>query len=481
MEDIQYLRDKVSEALWQLGEKELSEVCMYLKCDGLDRGEPCSRTRRSLINMVERVLNEKEETQEESEVSSLLTDTLSFVTKMGERAAQEQTVFEEPSQCKGLGEKYLQPSHTSSHTRYETEEHTRDSVDSKLHRPTLFSSRREQHAGLPEVTLRREFKIFGQIGESGQKDKLSYLSLIRQIEVGLDKGHSDTEIIEAVIRAITPGLPLRDMLEIKRGLTLNSLFTILKGHYKVDSATDLYHQLINISQDQRETALNFVFRAIELKDKLLWKATNGDLDVQYSRDTIQRKFLRSIETGLLSDSVKFQILPYLSDVRTSDEELIELVNEATKLEGERLEKRKRLTTARNPRVQELHTETQPARPAVQVSQPPKEASPAATAAAVRSMKGKENKVETLCTQEIIEELRTEMKQMFREAMAASSTPSWPRRCGRGCSKCQEEQNGDNCQHCFKCGREGHFSRGCRAPGGNNLSGNGQGLLRRDTQ
>lgn len=237
---------------------------------------------------------------------------------------------------------------------------------------------------MPEVTLRREFKIFGQIGESGQKDKLSYLSLIRQIEVGLDKGHSDTEIIEAVIRAITPGLPLRDMLEIKRGLTLNSLFTILKGHYKVDSATDLYHQLINISQDQRETALNFVFRAIELKDKLLWKATNGDLDVQYSRDTIQRKFLRSIETGLLSDSVKFQILPYLSDVRTSDEELIELVNEATKLEGERLEKRKRLTTARNPRVQELHTETQPARPAVQVSQPPKEVSPAATAAAVRS-------------------------------------------------------------------------------------------------
>lgn len=409
----------MSEALWQLAEKELSEVCMYLKCDGLDSGEPCSRTRRSLIKMFEGLLDKKEETQEESEVSSLLTDTLSFVTEMGERAAQEQTVFEEPSQCKGLGEKYLQP----SHTRYETEEHTRDNVDAKLsHRPTLFCSRREQPAGLPKVTLRREFKIFEQIGESGQKDKLSYLSLIRQIEVGLDKGHSDTEIIEAVIRAITPGLPLRDMLEIKRGLTLNSLFTILKGHYKVDSATDLYHQLINISQDQRETALNFVFRAIELKNKLLWKATNGDLDVQYSRDTIQRKFLRSIETGLLSDSVKFQILPYLSDVRTSDEELIELVNEATKLEGERLEKRKRLTTARSPRVQELHTETQPARPTVQVSQPPKEASPAATVAAVRSVKGKENKVETLCTQEIIEELRTEMKQMFREAMEANSTP-----------------------------------------------------------
>lgn len=76
MGDIQYLRDKVSEALWQLAEKELSEVCMYLKCDRLDSGEPCSRTRRSLIKMFEGLLDEKEETQEESEVSSLLTDTV---------------------------------------------------------------------------------------------------------------------------------------------------------------------------------------------------------------------------------------------------------------------------------------------------------------------------------------------------------------------------------------------------------------------
>ncbi|KAJ8373572.1 hypothetical protein SKAU_G00041520 [Synaphobranchus kaupii] len=128
------------------------------------------------------------------------------------------------------------------------------------------------------------------------------------------------------------------MLEIKRGLTLNTLSTVLKGHYKVDSTTDLYHQLINISQEPRESSLNFVFRAIELKEKLLWKATNGDTDEQYSNDTIRRKFLRSIETGLLSDSVKFQILPYLSDVRTSDEGLIELKKEA-----------------KSPRVQELHT------------------------------------------------------------------------------------------------------------------------------
>ena len=143
--------------------------------------------------------------------------------------------------------------------------------------------------------LRREFKICGQVGESGQNEKLSYPSLVCQMETGIEKGHAENEIVEAVIRAVTPGLHLRDMLEIKRGLTLSALLTILKGHYKVDSSTELYNQLLNISQETKESALNFVFRAMELKEKLLWKAANDDTDEQYGRATIQRKFLRSIE------------------------------------------------------------------------------------------------------------------------------------------------------------------------------------------
>jgi len=97
--------------------------------------------------------------------------------------------------------------------------------------------------------MRREFKICGQTGEGGQRDRLSYLSLVCQIELRIDKGHTQTEVVEAAIRAVSPGLPLRDMLEIKHGLTLSSLFTILKGHCWVDSSTELYHQLLNISPE----------------------------------------------------------------------------------------------------------------------------------------------------------------------------------------------------------------------------------------
>lgn len=236
---------------------------------------------------------------------------------------------------------------------------------------------------------------------------MSYLNLVRQIEIGTEKGHTESEITEAVIRAVSPGLPLRDMLEIKRGLTLPALLTILRGHYKVDSSTDLYHQLINLSQDPKETALNFVVRAIEIKEKLLWKAENEDAEEHYSRAIIQRKFLRSIETGLLSDNTN-------------------------------------------------------------------------TTVTVKAVKGKENKNEqAFSTQQMMEELCTEMKQILSAVLEASHHPPLRRPRLKGCQKCRNEGAGDNCSHCFKCGLDGHFSRGCRAH--RQLPENRSGLPGRDHQ
>lgn len=329
MEVIQSLRDTLSAALWQLERELLVDVCRQLKCSGLDSGEPHSKTKRALIKMAEDVLDEVEINEKDEQVVQFFKDLSTYTDKLNKGFAQ----------------------HDDKQVLGESEEPFRHVLPPKVAQCVPRVQPEQTHT-LQEVTLRREFKISGQIGEPGQRDKLSYLSLVRQIELGTEKGHSEKEIVEAVIRAISPGLPLRDMLEIKRGLTLGKLLTILKGHYKVDSPTELYHQLLNISQEHKETALNFVFRAIELKEKLLWKAANEESDELYSRSTIQRKFLRSIETGLLSDSVKYQLLPLLSDVSTTDEQLIEKVTEASKLENERLEKRKRSAAAKIPKVQE---------------------------------------------------------------------------------------------------------------------------------
>lgn len=469
MENSQHLHDQVSAELWQLDVDHLQEVCRYLKCD-VSSGKP----KRWLIKTIESMLDEMHENEGESELIQCLTDLLSFINEVKRGNTDVEVVVEKPTQIRGLEERYL------SNSQKEEERYCKAEKMIDGHKPfksnTRYDKRIEPSQKLTEVTLRREFKIWGQIGERGQKEKLSYPSLIRQMEVGLEKGHSETEIVEAVVRAVTPGLPLRDMLEIKRGLTLQSLYTILKGHYKVDSTTALYHQLINISQEPKESVQNFIFRAIELKEKLLWKAEDG-YDDRYSRDIIQRKFLRSIETGLTSDSLKFQIQPYLSNISTTDEELIEAVNEAAKLEGERQEKLKRLHAGKPPRIHEFHTDPRTEiSPALAVQS----AKESGMAMAVRTVKGRESKE---ChkisndTQKLMEELRAEMRQMITAAMEANKTssPRYREERRRGCKKCREEQVGENCQHCFKCGQAGHFSRGCRVQ--SSQSGNDQGLLR----
>ncbi|KAK7891779.1 hypothetical protein WMY93_023742 [Mugilogobius chulae] len=366
MEKIQFLRDQVSAALWQLERELLVDVCGRLKCSGLDSGEPPKQTKRALIRMAEDMFDEIETKQKEDEVEQFYTDLSIYIERLIQ-GTPSQPDEKQPVDLSPKKEAEQAPAHVSP---------------PKIS-PSPPRTRPEPTHTLQEVTLRREFKICGQIGEHGQREKLSYLSLVRQIEMGIEKGHSETEVVEAVIRAISPGLPLRDMLEIKRGLTLSKLLTILKGHYKVDSSTELYHQLLNISQEPRETAVNFVFRAIELKEKLLWKAANEVTDELYSRATIQRKFLRSIETGLLSDSIKYQLLPLLSDLGTTDEELIERVNEVSKLENERLEKRKRTSAAKIPKVQELQSECQADSTP---TQSPAKKSESQTAVAVKAVK-----------------------------------------------------------------------------------------------
>lgn len=45
----------------------------------------------------------------------------------------------------------------------------------------------EKKERIPEVTLGREFRIIGQIGGAGQRERLSYTSLLNQIESGQRK------------------------------------------------------------------------------------------------------------------------------------------------------------------------------------------------------------------------------------------------------------------------------------------------------
>ena len=96
---------------------------------------------------------------------------------------------------------------------------------------------------LASSALRRQFKNIGQIGEPDQKDKMCFLSLTRQIQIGLTQGYPESEIVDGVIRPITPVLVPRNYLETYKDLTLDRLKRIFRSHYGVKNTSELYQPL----------------------------------------------------------------------------------------------------------------------------------------------------------------------------------------------------------------------------------------------
>ena len=60
--------------------------------------------------------------------------------------------------------------------------------------------------------LKRDFKIHGIIAGDNFKDGLSFVSLARKTDAGMKAGYKESEVIEAVIRAVGP--KLRSYLEM---------------------------------------------------------------------------------------------------------------------------------------------------------------------------------------------------------------------------------------------------------------------------
>ena len=52
----------------------------------------------------------------------------------------------------------------------------------------------------------------GQIREPGQADKLTYVSLIHQIDSAIEKGFTEKEIADAIIKSISPHSSLRNYI-----------------------------------------------------------------------------------------------------------------------------------------------------------------------------------------------------------------------------------------------------------------------------
>ena len=193
----------------------------------------------------------------------------------------------------------------------------------------------EQVREISDLRLKREFKISGTIGVPGETNKLNFISLVHQIEGALAQGYSEVEINEAIIRSISPGLPLRSFLECTPDLPLSKLRKILCSHYREKSSTELYKALSTLTQAPNEDAQAFLFRALELRQRAIFTCTEADSKIKYDKSLIQNLFLHSVETGLRDESVRSKLRPFLQNPSIPDEELIGEMNVIFSQEQER--------------------------------------------------------------------------------------------------------------------------------------------------
>ena len=116
------------------------------------------------------------------------------------------------------------------------------------------------------LSLKKDFKISGSIGESS--NCIGYMSFLRQVESGTAKGHTERDIIDAIIKAIQAGSKLRGYLEGRDDLTLPVVQAIIRGFYKERSSTELYQDLCSLKQNGNESTQEFLCRALELRQKI---------------------------------------------------------------------------------------------------------------------------------------------------------------------------------------------------------------------
>ena len=193
-------------------------------------------------------------------------------------------------------------------------------------------------ASIEKSVLHRDFKIQGVIGEPGQKDKLGYQSLISQIQAGIRKKYTEQEVVNAVVRAVQPGLQLRSYLESVSDLTLPKLRKIIRFHFHEKSATELYQSLANITQLPKEDPQTFLIRALTMRQKIIFASKESGDSIKYDESAVQGLFLHALETGLIDETIRAKMGPTIKNPGVADEDLIEAMNMAMSAETERINK-----------------------------------------------------------------------------------------------------------------------------------------------
>lgn len=291
---------------------------------------------------------------------------------------------------------------------------------------------------------RREFKIQGgQISDSDSE--LSYHNICRQIDEGSAQRFSESEVIRAVLRIIKPGT-FKNMLLAKDILSVTELKRFLRAHLKDQSSSELFQELSNAKQADKETPQQFVYRLMGLRERVLLAAQQTDSDFQYDGKLVQGVFLHSLFQGFNEKCsfVRTDIRPEISRPNLTDDAILELVSKAVNIDTER---RKRFEGSSKTKVASVN------------------------AAPGGEMQGDNVEVELKANRDAIHDLTTQVSVLAKSlermvtpvdiAVVRQKSAAKTDTKGR-CQTCVSQGN-ERCSHCFKCGQSGHRAIGCLSP------------------
>ena len=262
---------RIQSYLCQLGIKDLEEIAKALGCSDSDVKE---KNRKGLVRLIEERL--------ESKLEETKAEKLEYLEEFRSQMMQHTPI------CPPLET-------VDEKTKPGTSQPPSDSgkMETESVKPLYFQP----------SDFKRELKIIGRIGEPGQKDKLSFVSLGRQIEGASKNGYKSVEVVDAVVRAINPGMRLRSYLEGLDDLTLPRLRRILRSHYPEKSATELYRQLSTLVQAPQESPQNVLIRALDTRQKILFASQELDTQLKYDPKLVQGMFLH-----VLTESQSWELL-----------------------------------------------------------------------------------------------------------------------------------------------------------------------------
>ena len=175
-------------------------------------------------------------------------------------------------------------------------------------------------------------------------------------------------------------------------------------------------------------------------------------DVKYSRELVQAVLLRALETGIKNETIRAKVRPLFKKHDVTNDELIKRVGDAM---SEETEQSNKLTLSSRKQAAKVNS-----------CMYNKDGQESKASKNVHS--GEKGKRDTLMM--TLEAVKTDIANIKSSTAANNSNDGKQR---PACPKCKSQGNG-KCIHCYICGLDEHYARGCKQ-----RSGNGRGLLQRD--